>query len=138
MLTLAALPFGLFAVAWPFVARAYLTVPLQMGLRRRLRHWPSDDDGGNLGTARRFKRDGRDAVRRASHGGWRVDDVTLLGTLPCKGRAVYAVLLLALCPQWWSIVVNAGRALRKAEYEPDFRKRRPIDPGARRAKPWTA
>lgn len=31
-------------------------------------HRSVDDDGGDLGTARRVERDGRDAVRRASHG----------------------------------------------------------------------
>ena len=45
---------------------------------------------------------------------WAAIWATLLGTLICAGGAVYAVLLLALSPQWLAMVLNAGRSLRKA------------------------
>lgn len=116
VLTLSALPFGLFAVAWSYVARAYLTVPLQMWLLRR-----ASGIGPSTTIAAIWAPLAASSVmgvmlfvaHRMAAG--RVDDVTLLGTLISAGGALYGVLLLALSPQWRAMVLNAGRSLRKAK-----------------------
>lgn len=115
VLTLAALPYGLFAVAWSYVARAYLTVPLQMWLLARASGigpattmtaiWAPLAGSSVMGIA-------LFAAHRMLVG--RIDDAMLLAILISAGGALYAVLLLALSPQWRGIVLNAGRSLRKA------------------------
>jgi O-antigen/teichoic acid export membrane protein len=115
VLTLAALPFGLFAVAWSYVARAYLTVPFQMWLLAR-----ASGIGPSTTMAAIWAPLGASSVmgialftaHRMLAG--RIDDAMLLATLISAGGALYAVLLLAFSPQWRGMVLNAGRSLRKA------------------------
>lgn len=116
LLTLAALPFGLFAVAWSYVARAYLTVPLQMLLLRR---------ASGIGPATTMEAIWAPLAAstvmgmllfagRAALAG-RVTDIALLAFLIPAGGAVYAVTLFLLSPQWRAMAANAGRSLRKAK-----------------------
>lgn len=114
VLTLAALPFGLFAVAWSYVARAYLTVPLQMWLLAR---------ASGIGPRTTMAAIGAPLAASSVMGVFlyvgqrlmagRTDDITLLATLIPAGGAVYAALLLILSPQWRAMVANGGRSLRK-------------------------
>ena len=115
ILTLAALPFGLFAVAISYVGRAYLTLPMQIWLLRRASGIRPIDSlravgpplvasslmGVALAVAMRLL-DGHLA-------GWQA-----LLLLTAVGALFYGVALLALSGTWRNRLLSFSRLLRKS------------------------
>ena len=116
VLTLLSLPYGLFAVAISYVARAYLTVPLQIWLLRR---------ASGIGPATTFAAVGAPlgastVMGVALFAGLR--GLELMGASPLMtlaalvplGVAIYAAVLLAIGPEWRTMILGLAHRLRKA------------------------
>lgn len=115
ILTLAALPFGLFAVALSYVGRAYLTLPLQIWLLRR---------ASGIRPVDTFRAVGPPLVASTLMGAalaalMRLLDTHLAGwqallLLTAIGALFYAVALLAISGSWRGRFLSLSRSLRKS------------------------
>lgn len=116
ILTLLSLPYGLFAVAISYVARAYLTVPLQIWLLRR---------ASGIGPKTTFAAVGAPLAASSVMGialfaGLRgletagADVWLTLATLVPLGAALYAAVLLMIAPEWRAMIVGTFTRFRKA------------------------
>jgi O-antigen/teichoic acid export membrane protein len=116
ILTLISLPYGLFAVAISYVARAYLTVPLQIWLLRR---------ASGIGPKTTFAAVGSPlaassvmgialfaALRGLQAAGAEVW-LTLAALVPL-GAAIYALVLLVIAPEWRGMATGTVSRFRKA------------------------
>jgi len=114
ILTLAALPYGLFAVAISYVGRAYLTLPMQILLLRRASGIRPVDTFGAVGAP---------LVASSLMGvalaiAMRLLDAHLAGwlallLLTAIGALFYGIILLAISGSWRSRLLSMPRRIRK-------------------------
>lgn len=116
ILTLASLPYGLFAVAISYVARAYLTLPFQIWLLHRI----SGIGPGTTLAAVRAPLAASTIMGVALFAGLRaleaasISKFMTLAVLVPLGVALYAAVLLAVGPEWRTMILGRAYRLRKA------------------------
>lgn len=114
ILTLAALPYGLFAVAVSYVGRAYLTLPMQIVLLRR---------ASGIRPADTWRAVGSPLIASSLMGvalavAMRLLDTHLSGwsmllLLTALGAAFYGIILLAVSRTWRGRLLTLSRRMRK-------------------------
>lgn len=115
VLTLAALPFGLFAVAISYVVRAYLTLPLQIFLLRR---------ASGITPADTFRAIAAPLIASTAMGAALAASIRLLDgrlagwsailLLTALGGALYGLLLLGVSKEWRGRILTIVKRFRKA------------------------
>jgi hypothetical protein len=116
VLTLLSLPYGLFAVAISYVARAYVTLPLQVWLLHRI----SGIGPGTTLAAVRAPLAASTIMGVALFAGLRALKMADMGhfltlaTLVPLGVVLYAAVLLAVGPEWRTMILGRAYRLRKA------------------------
>jgi hypothetical protein len=116
ILTLVSLPYGLFAVAISYVARAYLTLPLQVWLLHRVSGIGPRTTLAAVGAPLAASTvmgvalfAGLRALERAG-----ISNFITLATLVPLGVALYAAVLLAVGREWRTMILGRAYRLRKA------------------------
>ena len=131
ILTLAALPYGLFAVAVSYVGRAYLTLPLQIWLLRR---------ASGIRPVDSLRAVGAPLIASSVMGvalaiAMRLLDTHLAGwqsllLLTAIGALFYAIALLAISGAWRGRFLFLFKRFRRARYDQEDRR-----PARRRTRP---
>jgi hypothetical protein len=116
ILTLVSLPYGLFAVAISYVARAYLTLPLRVWLLHRVSGIGPRTTLAAVGAplaASTVMGVALFAGLRALEAAGKGNFITLAILVPF-GVALYAAVLLAVGREWRTMILGRAYRLRKA------------------------